>query len=227
MKHARSFTLDGMGNRVGEQITDSTGALAWTATRTINSLNRLAAKTDGPNQTDTFGRDFNGELVTESNGLNQSTRYDAVGRITGFNAVGSQTGGSQQCDLPKGANGVQWLKTFENKDTVTRARDFKSVPTSYPERPSATPTRRSARTRAPWAGGIGAQPKLGEPRPPLTARLRGRQMSPASRRKTRHLRKPPHEAQPSITNQPDSGEPHERAQTHSRHLDSSGLERAR
>jgi YD repeat-containing protein len=70
-----TYTLDAMGHRVGEQIKNSTGAVAWTAARTINNLNRLSARTDGPNQTHTFSYDANGELVTETNGLNQSTQY--------------------------------------------------------------------------------------------------------------------------------------------------------
>lgn len=70
-----SFTLDAMGNRVAEQIRDSPGAVAWTTARSINKLNRIAARTDGPNQTMGFGYGANGELITETNGLSQSTRY--------------------------------------------------------------------------------------------------------------------------------------------------------
>ncbi len=112
-----TFTLDAMGNRVGEQITDSTGAVAWTSTRTINSLNRLAAKTDGPNQTDTFGYDFNGELIAETNGLNQSTRYglDPLRRVK---------------DITNAANASASL-AYNALDAVTRASDFKGVATAY------------------------------------------------------------------------------------------------
>ncbi len=114
---AGTFTLDAMGNRVGEQITDSTGAVAWTATRTVNNLNRLTAKTDGPNQTDTFGYDANGELTTETNGLNQSTWYglDPLRRVKA---------------ITNAANASATL-AYNALDAVTQASDFKGVATAY------------------------------------------------------------------------------------------------
>jgi RHS repeat-associated protein len=112
-----TYTLDAMGNRTAELIKDSTGAVAWTAARTINNLNRLSARTDGPNQTHTFGYDANGELVTETNGLNQSTQYglDPLRRTKA---------------ITNAANATATL-AYNALDAVTRASDFKGVTTSY------------------------------------------------------------------------------------------------
>ena len=88
-----SFTLDGMGNRTGEQVKNSTGAVAWIAARSINNLNRVSARTDGPNQTNSFAYDANGELVTETNGLNQSTQYglDPLRRVKAITNAANAT----------------------------------------------------------------------------------------------------------------------------------------
>ncbi len=112
-----SYTLDAMGNRVGEQIKDSTGAVAWIAARTINNLNRLSARTDGPNQTNSFAYDANGELVTETNGLNQSTQYglDPLRRTKA---------------ITNAANATATL-AYNALDAVTQASDFKGVATAY------------------------------------------------------------------------------------------------
>ncbi|WP_162487127.1 MULTISPECIES: RHS repeat-associated core domain-containing protein [unclassified Variovorax] len=112
-----SYTLDAMGNRTAEQIRNSTGAVAWMAARTINNLNRLTARTDGPNQTSTFAYDANGELITETNGLNQSTRYglDPLRRTKA---------------ITNAANATATL-AYNALDAVTQASDFKGVATSY------------------------------------------------------------------------------------------------
>lgn len=112
-----SFTLDAMGNRVAEQIKDSSGAVAWTTARSINNINRVSAKTDGPNQTNAFGYDANGELVTETNGLNQSTQYglDPLRRVKSITNAANATAG------------LSWNAL----DAVTAASDFKGSTTSY------------------------------------------------------------------------------------------------
>ncbi|MDR6536739.1 RHS repeat-associated core domain-containing protein [Variovorax soli] len=112
-----SFTLDAMGNRTAEQVKDSAGAVAWTAARSINNLNRLSARTDGPNQTHSFGYDANGELVTDTNGLNQSTRYglDPLRRVAA---------------ITDAANATATL-AYNALDAVTQAQDFKGVATRY------------------------------------------------------------------------------------------------
>jgi RHS repeat-associated protein len=112
-----SFTLDGMGNRTAEQIKDASGAVAWTAVRSINSINRLYSKTEGPNQTNTFGYDANGERTRETNGLNQSTRYG----LDNLRRVSSVT---------NAANATATL-AWNALDAVTQAKDFNGVATGY------------------------------------------------------------------------------------------------
>ncbi|MDN8618930.1 RHS repeat-associated core domain-containing protein [Variovorax ginsengisoli] len=112
-----TFTLDGMGNRTAEQVKDASGAVAWAAVRSVNNINRLYSKTDGPNQTNTFAYDANGELVTATNGLNQSTQYG----LDGLRRVKSIT---------NAANATATL-AWNALDAVTQAKDFKGVATTY------------------------------------------------------------------------------------------------
>jgi len=112
-----TYTLDGMGNRTAEQIKDSAGNVAWSVARAINNINRLSSKTEGPNQTHTFGYDANGELTRSTNGLNQSTQYglDALRRVKA---------------VTDAANATATLK-YNALDAVTEAKDFKGVVTAY------------------------------------------------------------------------------------------------
>jgi RHS repeat-associated protein len=112
-----TYTLDGMGNRTAEQIKDSAGTVAWNTARTINNINRLSAKTEGPNQTSAFGYDANGELITATNGLNQSTSYG----LDGLRRVKAVT---------NAASATATLK-YNALDAVTEAKDFKGVVTAY------------------------------------------------------------------------------------------------
>ncbi|MDP9895027.1 RHS repeat-associated protein [Variovorax boronicumulans] len=112
-----TYTLDAMGNRTGEQFKNSGGAVAWNAVRTINNLNRLSARTEGPNQTNSFGYDANGELSSETNGLSQSTQYG----LDGLRRVKTIT---------NAANATAAL-AYNTLDSVTSATDFKGVATSY------------------------------------------------------------------------------------------------
>ncbi|SOE06393.1 RHS repeat-associated core domain-containing protein [Variovorax sp. YR752] len=112
-----TYTLDGMGNRTAEQIKDSAGNVAWSVARTVNNINRLSAKTEGPNQSNTFGYDANGELIAQTNGLNQSTQYglDSLRRVK---------------TVTDAANASATLK-YNPLDAVTEAKDFKGVATAY------------------------------------------------------------------------------------------------
>ncbi|WP_185545914.1 RHS repeat-associated core domain-containing protein [Variovorax sp. KBW07] len=112
-----TYTLDGMGNRTAEQIKDSAGTVAWNTARTINNINRLSAKTEGPNQTSAFGYDANGELITATNGLSQSTSYG----LDGLRRVKAVTDAT---------NATATLK-YNALDAVTEAKDFKGVVTAY------------------------------------------------------------------------------------------------
>ncbi|WP_440534412.1 RHS repeat-associated core domain-containing protein [Variovorax sp. YR566] len=112
-----TYTLDGMGNRTAEQIKDSAGNVAWNVARTVNNINRLSGKTEGPNQSNTFGYDANGELTSSTNGLNQSTQYglDSLRRVK---------------TVTDAASASATLK-YNALDAVTEAKDFKGVTTAY------------------------------------------------------------------------------------------------
>ncbi|MGJ7606263.1 RHS repeat-associated core domain-containing protein [Variovorax sp. LT1R20] len=112
-----TYTLDGMGNRTAEQIKDSAGNIAWNTARTINNINRLSAKTEGSNQTSSFGYDANGELTRTTNGLNQSTNYG----LDGLRRIKTVT---------DAANASATLK-YNSLDAITEAKDFKGVATTY------------------------------------------------------------------------------------------------
>lgn len=71
--HSVHYTLDAMGNRVREELRDADGALARLTTRVINALNRVAALTGAAGQTSQIGYDANGEPVSQSDPLNQTT----------------------------------------------------------------------------------------------------------------------------------------------------------
>lgn len=112
-----TYTLDGMGNRTAEQIKDAAGNVAWSVARTINNINRLSGRTEGANQSSTFGYDANGELTSSTNGLNQSTSYglDSLRRVK---------------SVTDAASASATLK-YNALDAVTEAKDFKGVATAY------------------------------------------------------------------------------------------------
>lgn len=91
-----AFMLDGMGNRVHEEVKDASGNIALATSRVINSLNRVAAIQGSVGQTTNFAYDANGELVAQTDPLNQSTRQalDGLRRPTSVayadNATASQ-----------------------------------------------------------------------------------------------------------------------------------------
>ncbi|WP_440534605.1 RHS repeat-associated core domain-containing protein [Variovorax sp. YR566] len=112
-----TYTLDGMGNRTAEQIKDSSGNVAWSVARTVNSINRLSGRTEGANQSSSFGYDTNGELTQSANGLGQMSLYslDTLRRVKSVTDAASAN-----------AN-----LSYNALDAVTSASDFKGVVTSY------------------------------------------------------------------------------------------------
>jgi RHS repeat-associated protein len=123
------YTLDGMGNRTAEQIKDSAGNVAWNVMRTINSINRLIGRTEGSDQSSTFGYDANGELTRSTNGLSQSTNFnlDNLHRVK---------------TITNAANASATLK-YNALHAVTEAKDFKGVITAYSRDAQGNPTTES------------------------------------------------------------------------------------
>lgn len=111
------YTLDSAGNRLTEQILNSSSAVAWTTARTINKLNRIATQTEGVNQSESFAYDANGDRIAQTNGLNQSTSWslDALRRVK---------------TITNAANASASLG-YNALDAVTQASDFKAVATNY------------------------------------------------------------------------------------------------
>ncbi|GKS87502.1 DUF6531 domain-containing protein [Acidovorax sp. SUPP1855] len=115
--YAGSYTLDGMGNRINEQVQDSAGNIVHTLSRTINAVNRVASETVGGNQSTTYGYNPFGDLVSHTNGLNQATRYT----FDNLRRLSTQSNPSN----------AQASLTYNAQDAITKATDFKSVATSY------------------------------------------------------------------------------------------------
>lgn len=140
------YTLDAIGNRTAEQIKNGAGSVAWNVARTVNNLNRLSARTEGPNQTSSLSYDANGELVTETNGLNQSTHY-------GLNVLRRVT------SITDAANATATLK-YNALDAVTVAKDFKGVTTNYVRDAQGNPVQELS---ADTGTRVGAYDRLGLP----------------------------------------------------------------
>jgi RHS repeat-associated protein len=140
------YTLDAMGNRTVEQITNSAGQVVWQLARSINALNRIASETVGAaagavnsNLATSYGYNANGSLVSEANALAQSTQYglDGLRRVTAITNAQNAT-----------AN-----LAYNALDAVTSAKDFKGVTTATPRDALGNATA----TSSPDAGAQSAQ----------------------------------------------------------------------
>lgn len=81
------YTLDAMGNRTADEVTDPSSTLVRTHTRVFNALNQLAQEigsAGGPSVTTTYGHDDNGNLTNIDAPLNSDTTnaYDELDRLT-------------------------------------------------------------------------------------------------------------------------------------------------
>jgi RHS repeat-associated protein len=118
-----TYTLDAMGNRTTEQIKNAAGQVVWQLARSINAINRVASETVGAaagtvnnNLQQSYGYNANGSLVSEANGLQQTTQYglDGLRRVTAITNAASAT-----ANLAYNAQGA-----------VTSAKDFKGATTT-------------------------------------------------------------------------------------------------
>jgi len=113
-----TYTLDGMGNRIAEQIKDDAGNVAWSAARVINRINRISTFSAGPNQTKSFDYDLNGDLTVLTAGQNHTVlRYgrDALRRVE---TISDSTWAFAKLQ-------------YNALDAVTEAKDFNGVVTAY------------------------------------------------------------------------------------------------
>jgi RHS repeat-associated protein len=118
--NAITYTLDGMGNRISEQVRDSAGQIALSTQRVINSLNRLEAIRGGTNpaqQTTAFLYDANGEPIRSTDPLGAATQttLDALRRPVATT-------------LPDNSQASQ---SYNQLGQLTSATDPKGIQTSY------------------------------------------------------------------------------------------------
>ncbi|MCS4508716.1 RHS repeat-associated core domain-containing protein [Xylophilus ampelinus] len=112
-----SYTLDGMGNRTAEKTRDARNQVIWQATRTINYLNSVVYERHGDDQGISYTYDANGERISETNALGQTTRYG----LDGLRRVQQVTDSLN----------AQAMLAYDPRDNVVAASDFKGVSTAY------------------------------------------------------------------------------------------------
>ncbi len=112
-----AYTLDGMGNKTREEVKDPTGAIAQVTARTINHLNKVAAIQGASGQTTQIGYDANGEAVSQTDPLNQTTRQtmDGLKRPTAITF----------------ADNASASQAWNQLDQLTQVTDPKGVATQY------------------------------------------------------------------------------------------------
>ncbi len=77
------YTLDAIGNRIKEDILDSSGNIVKTHSRVYDALNRLAQDIGAYNQTTHYQYDANGNptKITDANGHATQHQYDSLDRL--------------------------------------------------------------------------------------------------------------------------------------------------
>jgi YD repeat-containing protein len=82
------YTLDAAGDKTGEQVTDASGTVHKSLTRTFNTLGQLTSVVDGLNNTvfnasASTSYDANGNLIQSSDalGIQRQQGYDALNRL--------------------------------------------------------------------------------------------------------------------------------------------------
>ncbi|MGE0331756.1 MAG: DUF6531 domain-containing protein, partial [Ramlibacter sp.] len=111
------YTLDAMGNRTREEVRDASGAIALVTARTINNLNKVAAIQGAAGQTTQLGYDANGEPISQTDPLNQTTRQtlDGLRRPTATTFADNQSAS----------------QAWNALDQLTQVTDPKGVATQY------------------------------------------------------------------------------------------------
>ncbi len=112
-----AYTLDGMGNRVREEVKDAGGAIALVTARVINSLNKVAAVQGASGQTTALGYDANGEPISQTDPLNQTTRQT----LDGLKRPSATTF----------ADNAAATQAWNQLDQLTQVTDPKGVATQY------------------------------------------------------------------------------------------------
>jgi YD repeat-containing protein len=112
-----SHVVDGLGNRLREEVKDANGNIALVTSRVINSLNKVAAIQGSAGQTTQLAYDANGEPVSSTDPLNQTTRQT----LDGLRRPVATTF----------ADNTSARQDWNALDQLTRTTDPKGVQTSY------------------------------------------------------------------------------------------------
>ena len=70
------YTLDSKGNRVKEEVKDSSGTLSYIRYRLFDELDRLLESIDASNQAEQFSYSAGGNLLTQTDANNNTSRYE-------------------------------------------------------------------------------------------------------------------------------------------------------
>ena len=112
-----SYTLDVMGNRVREEVRDTSGNLAWATGRNVNQLNKVASQQAALGQTTRLSYDANGQLTSIADPLGQSTSQslDGLGRPV----------------VTTLADNSQARQSWDQLGQLSSVTDPKGIPTRY------------------------------------------------------------------------------------------------
>jgi RHS repeat-associated protein len=115
-----TYTLDGAGNRTGEQVKDDQAALMRSLSRTYNTLGRLTSQTDAYGRVTSFTYEADGDLDQATDALTRVTdnNTDPLGRLTrtlqDMNGIAAETKFS-----------------YDALDNLTQVNDPKGLNTTY------------------------------------------------------------------------------------------------
>lgn len=74
-----AYQLDGAGNRIREEVKDASGQIALLTSRSISQLNKVASVQGASGQNTQLAYDANGEPISQTDPLNQTTRQTLDG----------------------------------------------------------------------------------------------------------------------------------------------------
>jgi RHS repeat-associated protein len=115
-----TYTLDGAGNRTGEQVKDDQAALMRSLSRTYNTLGRLTSQTDAYGRVTSFTYEADGDLDQATDALTRvaDNNTDPLGRLTrtlqDMNGIAAETKFS-----------------YDALDNLTQVNDPKGLSTTY------------------------------------------------------------------------------------------------
>ena len=111
------YTLDAAGNRIREEVKDAGGVIASVTGRIVNNLSRVTAVQGAVGQTTQLGYDANGEAISQTDPLNQTTRQTLDGLRRDLATTFADNSAAQQA--------------WSQLEQLTQVTDPKGVATQY------------------------------------------------------------------------------------------------